>query len=455
MGKTFRLRRGLDLCLEGQPYNLLDEAPLPRHYAIKPSDFKFVRPKLIKRVGDRVLAGEPVAFDRKRPEIKFTSPVSGEIIEIVRGPKRRIEAIRILSDSSIEYIDFGTADPRSLSREQIIQRLLDSGLWAFIRQRPYGIIANPTDQPSSIFISGFDSAPLALDLHFAMSQHPPDLFQIGLEALRKLTNGPIHLNVDGTRPLPPAYHNAKGVEVNTFYGPHPAGNVSIQIHHIDPVIADKKVWHIGPQDVVTLGRLFAEGRVNPQRIVAVAGNAARVRKYYRTLYGTSVETLLNGKIANDHPVRVISGNLFNGTRIEPDGYLGFYDSQITVIYEVNEPEFLGWMMPEKPRPTVWNAFPWKILGDTCYDDYDSAMNGEERPFVASGIYEQYLPMDIFPEFLARAIIARDFDKMEQLGIREVVEEDLATCEFVCPSKQPLQQIIHNGIEMMLQEEGLL
>ncbi len=455
MGKTFRLRRGLDLCLEGRPYNLLDEAPLPRHYAVKPLDFKFVRPKLLKRPGDRVLAGEPVAFDRKRPEIKFSAPVSGEVIDIVRGPKRRIEAIRILADAEPEYVDFGPADPHALSREQIVERLLNSGLWVAIRQRPFGIIANPADRPSSIFISGFDTAPLAADLHFIMQHHDPALFQAGLDILRRLTDGPVHLNVDGSKPLPPAYAEAQGVERNTFYGPHPAGNVGVQIHHIDPVVGDKKVWYVGPQDVVAIGRLFVEGRMMPRRIVAVAGNGATVRKYYETLAGASIETLVQGKIATDRPLRYISGNLFNGTRIDPDGYLGFYDHQVTVIFEVDEPEFLGWMMPEKPRPTVWNAFPWKLLGETCYDDYDTSMNGEERPFVASGIYEKVLPMDIFPEFLARAIIARDFDKMEQLGIREVVEEDLATCEFICPSKQPFQQIIHQGIEMMLAEEGLL
>ncbi len=455
MGKTVVLRRGLSLCLDGQPYNFLDDAPLPRHYAIKPLDFKFVQAKLHKKVGDRVRAGEPVAYDRKHPEIQFTAPVSGEIVEIVRGPKRRIEEIRILSDAETEYVEFGAADPAGLSREQIVERLLQSGLWAFLRQRPYGIIARPNHKPAAIFISGFDSAPMAPDVHFVMRHYAPADFQAGLEVLRKLTDGPIHLNVDGNKPLPPAYKEAQGVERNTFYGPHPAGNVGVQIHHLEPVIGDKKVWYIGPQDVVALGRLFKEGRVRPERIVAVAGNGATRRVYYRTLVGAAIESLVKGKVVTDRPLRYISGNVFNGVQIEPTGYLGFYHTQVTVIFEAHEPEFLGWMMPEKPRPTVWNAFCWKVLGEDCYEDYDTMMNGEERPFVYSGIYEQYLPMDIFPEVLMRAILARDFEKMEKLGIKELEEEDLSTCEFVCPSKQPLQQILHQGIEMMLKDEGLI
>jgi Na+-transporting NADH:ubiquinone oxidoreductase subunit A len=451
MAKTIKLKRGLDIKLAGEANKIISDLPLPETFAIKPDNFIGVTPKLLVKQGDEVQAGTPLFINKGNEAVKFCSPVSGEVIDVIRGEKRKLLEVRILADKEIAYIDLNKANPADLNRDAVIDTILNSGAWPFIRQRPFGIIANPQEKPKSIFISAFDTNPLAPDNDFIIEQQGED-FQAGLIALQKLTDGKVHLNVHGDRTTSKVFTEARGVEINKFWGPHPAGNVGVQIHHIDAINKGDVVWYLYPQDVVIIGRLFNKGRFDASRVIALTGSQAETPKYYITTVGGAIKNILADGGVKDGKNRIISGNVLTGKRIAADGYLDFYDSQITVIPEGDDPEFMGWLMPGLNKFSMSRSFFSWLTPNKKYD-LNTNLHGEERPFVVTGEYEKVLPMDIYPVQLLKSILVEDIELMEKLGIYEVAEEDFALCEFICTSKIESQDIIQRGLELIRKEMG--
>ena len=450
MSKVITLRKGLDINLQGKPQASVSDAPQAALYGVSPLDFEGVTPKLLVKAGERVKAGTPLFFDKNDQRVLFTSPVSGCVAEIVRGEKRKVLAVTVTPDAERQYEDFGPADPTASSRGEIVEKLLRSGLWPMIVQRPYGIIADPSDEPRAIFVSAFDSAPLAPDYNFALREERSNL-QTGIEVLRKLTAGKVHLSVRAG--AEGDMLSLGGVELHTFRGKHPAGNVGVQIHHIAPVNKGEKVWTVNIQDLVIIGRLFNTGHADMTRTIAVTGSEVEKPAYVRTIAGARVDSILGGNVKAQQEgdsVRIISGNVLTGTKTAMDGFLGYYANQLTAIPEGDKYELLGWAMPRFGKFSVSRAYFSWLCPKKAYR-LDTNMNGGERPFVVTGLYEKYLPMDIYPMYLLKACLAGDIDKMENLGIYEVVEEDFALCEVVDPSKIDIQQIIRDGINLMIRE----
>ena len=447
MSKVIRISKGLDIKLLGEAEKKVTEVSSD-NFALKPPDFVDVFPKLFLKEGDEVKAGTPVFFNKYRDNIILTSPVSGKVTEIRRGAKRKMLEIRIESDGKMNYEDFGKADPASLSKEKIIEKLLKSGIWAYIRQRPYSVIADPKDEPKAIFISAFNSAPLAPDYDFVLDEES-QAFQAGLNALEKLTSGKIHLNINDGKTCSKTFLEAKGVQINRFARPHPAGNIGVQIHNIDPINKGDIVWYLNPQAVVTVGKLFLEGKYNASRIIALTGSEVKKPQYFKVIAGTLVTDLFKDNI-NKGNVRYISGNVLTGSKIEKDGYLGFYDDQITVIPEGDYFEFLGWSMPRFNKFSFSRTFVSWLFPNKKYR-LDTNLNGGQRAFVLTGEYEKVFPMNIYPMQLLKAIIVKDIDLMENLGIYEVDEEDFALCEFIDASKTEMQAIVREGLDYMRKE----
>ena len=445
MSKTIKLCKGLDIQLQGAAEKKTTVLPLASTYAVSPLDFQGVTPKMLVKVGDAVKAGTPLFFNKNNASVLFTSPVSGTVAAVVRGEKRRILAVEIAADSTIAYEEFATLDVKSASRDQIVELLLKSGLWTLLIQRPYGIIANPADMPKSIFVSAFDSAPLAPDYGYTLAEDQEAL-QKGFEVLARLTEGKVHLGYNAEAAAP----QFTGVELHAFKGKHPAGNVGVQIHHIDPINKGEKVWTVGYADVAIIGRLFLSGKVDMTRTIAVTGSQVAAPAYAKVVAGAKLESILAGNLVANAHARYISGNALTGRNVGAEGYLGYYSNQLTIIPEGDDYEFMGWAMPRFSKFSVSRAYFSWLFPNRKYN-LDTNMNGEERAFVVTGLYEKYLPMDIYPMHLLKAIMAGDLDKMEALGIYEVVEEDFALCEFVDPSKTEMQQIIRNGINLMIKE----
>jgi Na+-transporting NADH:ubiquinone oxidoreductase subunit A len=450
MTQKITLKRGFDIKIEGEALRFTNEQALSRTYAIKPKDFKGIVPKLALKAGEEVKAGEVLFYSKTDENLKFTSPVSGEIVEIKRGPKRVIEEIKILSDANIQYKQFGASNPSDLSDEEIKTKMLDAGCWPFVRQRPFSTIADFNDSPKAIFISGFDSAPLGVDYNYLLENEAKD-FNTGLEAISKLTEGKVHLGLDANAMNCDTLTHAKGVEVTEFDGPHPAGNVGIQIHHVDPIRKGDLVWYVNPYDLVIIGRLFNEGVYNTEKAIVLCGSEVEKRSYYKFRSGASIESIVSGNVTAGNN-RFISGNVLTGTQIPADGFLSFYDYQVTVIPEGDESEFLGWLIPSYPRPSNSMTLPAYLKPNAVYK-VNTNQHGEERALVLYGEYEKVLPMDIFPTHLVSKCMAEsmDIEWLEKLGIYEVAPEDMALCEFVCTSKVPVQELIEKGLVLVENE----
>lgn len=450
MSKIIKLRKGLDINLQGKAAESLVEVPMAGEYAVSPLDFEGVIPKLLVKAGDKVKAGTPLFFDKKDSRVLFTSPVSGTVSAVNRGEKRKVLNVTVAADATQEYETFPTLDLRKANRSEVIEVLLKSGLWTMIRQRPYGIIANPDDAPKSIFVSAFDSAPLAPDMNFVL-RGEKDAVQKGLEVLGKLTDGKVHLSMRAKAEGDMA--SMKGVELHSFEGKHPVGNVGVQIHHIDPIAKGDIVWTAGIQDVAAIGRLFLGGKVDLHKTVALTGSEAAEPKYYRIVSGAPVASVVSGNIkpqAEGDKVRIISGNVLTGKKVGESDFITADANQITIIPEGDKYELLGWAAPRFGKFSVSRSyFSW--LCPRKEYRLDTNLNGGVRPFVVTGLFEEYLPMDIYPMYLFKAIMANDIDKMENLGIYEIVEEDVALCEFVDPSKTELQQLVRDGINLMIKE----
>lgn len=448
MSETIKLRKGLNIKLKGSAKPEVETLPLPSKVALKPTDFQGLMPKLKVKADDLVKAGEALFFDKYHPEIQYTAPVGGKVVSVNRGERRKILEIVIETDIKAGSVEFKKADPKKLSGNEVKELLLESGIWPFIKRRPYGVIASPAEKPLSIHISTFDTAPLAPDYCFIL-QDQMETFQTGIDALTRLTDGMVYLGVKPDS----AFTKIKNAEINTFSGPHPAGNVGIQIANTKPINKGDVVWTVNVQDVLFIGRLFETGKVDFTKVFALTGSEVENPKYYKTVAGSPVASITGGKLKKSTgKQRIISGNVLTGTQVSNQCYLGYYDSQVTVIPEGDNYEFLGWAMPRLNRYSFSHAYFSWLTGKKSYIA-DANLNGEERAFVVTGQYDKVVPMDILPVHLMKAIIADDIDKMEQLGIYEVVEEDLALCEFICTSKIEVQKLIRKGINLMIKEMG--
>jgi Na+-transporting NADH:ubiquinone oxidoreductase subunit A len=447
MNKVIKIKKGLDIPLAGEAEKIIKDLSSD-HYAVKPTDFHGVFPKMLVKEGDMVEAGTPLFFNKYNEKILFTSPVSGKVTEIRRGNKRVLEEIRIEADGKNQHADYGTSDPKNLKRDEIINQLVKSGIWPAIRQRPYSTIANPEDTPKAIYIAAFDTAPLAPDYDFIL-HGKGELFQTGLDALAKLTHGKVHLNIHNQHTTTGVFLNSKIVQINTFSGPHPSGNISVHIAHTDPINKGDIVWYINPQDVLIMGRLFLEGIYAPSMIVALTGSEVHKPVYYKITRGVSVRNMLKNN-TSEAKCRVISGNVLTGSKILSDGYIGFYDNQVTVIPEGNYYEMLGWALPGFGKYSFHRSF-FSWLSKSKKYRMDTNLHGGNRAFVMTGKYEQVMPMDILPMQLLKACMIKDIDLMEGLGIYEVDEEDFALCEFIDTSKTEMQAIIREGLDLMRKE----
>jgi len=450
MAEAIKIKKGLDIKMNGQAEKTISEVPRAKTFAIKPGDWHGLTPKIIPKLCDPVKVGTPIFFDKYHPEIKFTSPVSGILSSINRGERRRIVEVVIEDDGKDTQEKFLQGDPADLKREQIVENLLESGLWTVIRQRPYKVIARPGKPPKSIFISAFDTSPLAPDYNFLLKDMEED-FQWGVNVLKQLTVGNVYLNLDGRNPGNKTLTSVKGVELNHFKGPHPTGNVGIQIHNLDPINKGEIVWTVNPQDVVAIGRLFKTGKYDPSIVVAITGSRVQKPAYVKTIRGTAIAPLIENNLMEGEN-RVISGNVLAGRKIDAEnGYLGSLHSHITVIPEGNYHELFGWILPGFKKFSVSRSFASTWLRPNRKFDLDTNYHGGERAFVMTGEYEKVLPMDIYPMQLLKSILVNDIDKMEQLGIYEVAEEDLALCEFVCTSKTPVTKILRDGLRSLRRE----
>ena len=451
MSKTVRLKKGLNIKLVGEADKVKVDLDAPQTVALKPTDFHGLFPKVVLKPGDKVKVGDVIFYDKYNESVKFVSPVSGEFDEIVRGEKRKILEVRIKNDGKNDAVKNDPVDLSKASREDVKKAMLDKGLWPFLVQRPIDIVADPKVEPKAIFISGFDSAPLAPDMDFII--HGKDEhFQKGLDAIAKLTDGKVHLTLNADVPADPAFKNAKNVQVNKIAGKHPAGNVGTQIHYFDPIARGEFVFTIKPQDVVTIGKFFAEGVFDPTRIIAFTGSEAKNRKYYRTIIGAELSGLLKDNLEAEN-VRIISGNALTGDNAGRDGYLGFYHSQITVLPEGDDYKFFltkGWLGPGLDKFSSHRLFPTWLFPNKKYR-LDTNMNGEERGFVVTGEMEKVFPFHILPMQLIKAVMTDDIDSMEQLGIYEIAPEDFALCEYVCTSKIPIQEKIREGLDLIQEE----
>lgn len=451
MGKFIRLKKGFTINLAGKAAPKVVETDQPETFVIKPTDFYGIYlPKTVVNVGDQVKAGSPLFHDKRHEQIVFTAPVSGEIVEIKRGEKRKLLEIKILADKKVEHASFrkySVSDISNAPASDIKEQLLASGVWTNLVQRPFGIVADPGATPKAIHISAFDSHPLAPD-YSILYKGQDQFFQVGVDVLKKLTAGLVHVNTHASSELPTVFAQVKGVEVNKFSGLHPVGCVGVQIHHIDPINKGDVVWTISPAGVIQIGKLFLNGVYDASKLVAVTGSEVKNPQYYKTYTGASIKKFIDGNLNNDH-VRVISGNALTGTAIGKDGHIGFFDQHITVLPEGDYAEFVGWITPGARKLSFQRALGLlSFLSPGKERVLDTNTHGEPRAFVQSGVFEQVTPMDVLPTHLIKSIMAQDIDEMEALGIYEVIEEDLALCEFVDVSKHNVQEIIREGIELV-------
>jgi Na+-transporting NADH:ubiquinone oxidoreductase subunit A len=446
MSKNVKIRKGANIKLEGVAEKTTIETIMPSSFALRPTDFRGLVPKMLLKEGAEVKLGTPIFFNKADERIKFVSPVNGEIAEIVRGEKRKILEIRIVADKDQKIV---AGNPIDMSNgDKIKEALLANGFWPFIKRRPYDIMAKPDESPKAIFVSGFDSAPLGADLSYIL-EGSKDHFQKGLDALAMLTTGKVHLGVKAGDSGVVA--NASNVEKNTFSGPHPAGNVGIQIHHIDPVNKGEVVWTVDAQAVAMMGRFLATSVADFSKTVTLAGSGVKTPQYLKSWIGASMSSLLDGRMQQGD-FRIISGNVLSGDKVEMDGYLGFFSNVVTVIPEGREPQFLGWLAPNFHKFSLSHSYFSWLMPKKKYS-LNTNLNGEDRAYVMSGQYEDVLPMDIYPVHLIKSIMTNDIEKMEALGIYEVAPEDFALCEFACTSKTPVQRLIMQGIDAAIEELG--
>ena len=447
MHRVVKISKGLNINLKGAPVAEMTSVEAAKLYALMPADFTRVTPKVVVKPEDTVKAGEPLFVDKANPELQFVSPVSGKVVAVNRGERRRVLSVVVESDGKFESVEYKAKDVLSLSSDEVKADLLKAGMFAFMRQRPYDVIANPSDAPRAIYVSAFDSKPLAVNFEVALKGNEED-FQTGLDALSRIA--PVHLGICACQKST-ALLVAKNVTTTIFKGPHPAGNVGVQINKTAPVNKGEIVWTIGAEEVIFIGRLFNKGKVDFTRTVALAGSEVKNPSYSKVVLGAQISTLVEGRLENNHELRVIDGNVLTGKKTAADGFLGAFSTEVTVIPEIlNDADILGWAAPRFGMySTSRSYFSW-LFPKRKYT-IDARIKGGERHMIMSGEYDKVFPMDIYPEYLVKAIIAGDIDRMEALGIYEVAPEDFAVAEFVCSSKLELQRIVRQGLDMLRKE----
>ena len=448
MANLIKLRKGLDINLKGKATAEVMSVKEPGFYALCPDDFTGVTPKVVVKEQEYVMAGGPLFIDKNHPEVKFVSPVSGVVTSVERGARRKVMSITVEAAPEQDFEEFGKKNVVSMDGDAVKAALQDAGMFAFIKQRPYDVIADPTVAPRAIFVSAFDSNPLAPDFEIALKGEEAH-FQTGLDALAKIATTYLSISVNQKNA---ALTQAKHVTLTVFDGPHPAGNVGVQINHIAPVNKGETVWTIDPQAVIFIGRLFNTGRVDLTRTVAITGSEVKKPAYCKLKIGALLTDVLANNVNKDKVLRYISGNPLTGKQIPANGFLGAFHSQVTVIPEGSDiHEMLGWIMPRCDQFSVNHSYFSWLMGKKKEYVLDARVKGGERHMIMSNEYDKVLPMDILPEYLIKAIIAGDIDRMEQLGIYEVAPEDFALCEFVCSSKMELQRIVREGLDMLRRE----
>ena len=449
MSNNIYLKKGLNIPISGAAAQNTRKVIVPDVVAVKPTDFSGFIPKLLVREGDKVLAGTPVLADKMSQSILLTSPVSGTVAQVVRGEKRKLLEVRIKADEKQEFVDFGVKKPAQMSAAEIKEAILAAGLWPAITQRPYGIIANPEIKPKAIFVSAFNTAPLAANPEFALKDEVENI-QTAINALAKLTDGGVHISLNAENYSGTPFHKLENVIQHIFSGKHPAGNVGVQIHHISPIKKGETVWTVSLMMLAAIGKLFNTGKCDLRRKIAVTGPMAIEPAYVEGYPGISMKDIKEFYNPKEN-LRFVSGDALSGTNVTVEGFLGFNDNQITILKEGDSYELLGWAKPV--RSSQFSAsrtyFSWLTPKKTY--NMDTNLHGGPRAFVVNDVYSKVLPMDIYPVYLLKACLAQDIDKMEKYGIYEVLEEDLALCEYVCPSKIYIQQIITDGIALMLKE----
>lgn len=451
MSRKIRIKKGADIRLKGRPTQTVDAAASTATCAVQPPNYHGITPKLEVKEGSAVQAGSPLFFSKEAPAMKFLSPTSGKVKSIVRGAKRRILAVIVESDGKNDAVALDKIDVASASAEVIRKAMLSHGMFPFVEQRPFADVANPDDTPRSIHVSGFDSAPLAPDMEIVLKGRM-EAFQNGIYALSALVGGnAIHL---GIRPEQTIYSGLKNVELTSFDGPHPAGNVGVQVHHTLPINKGETLWTMHAEDVANLGETLVSGVYTSKRTIAATGSEHPHPRYLQTHLGCELSSLTNGM--NDASVRVISGNPLTGTHAAADGYLGGLDHQITLLPEGNDPKFLltaGWLSPGLDKFSLSKSYPTWLMPKSKEFVMDTNTGGEERAFVVTGQYEPVFPFDIYPVQLIKSIMANDIDAMEKLGIYEVAPEDFALCEYACTSKIDVQDIVREGLDNLKKELG--
>ncbi len=450
MSKDIKITKGLDIKLVGAAEQNTSKAVLSNVYAINLNDFHGLTPKMLLKEGGEVKAGEALFYDKNKEDMMFVSPVSGELVEIERGARRRILSLRILADKEQETVANIILDVEKASKDDIKAYLLKTGCWPFIIQRPYSVIADPDDNPKAIFVSGYATAPLAANPDYVLQGKEKEL-QAAITALGKLTAGKVHVSVEKSSSSP--LTGLSGIELHRVTGPHPAGLVGTQINKIDPINKGETVWTISPQDLVIIGELLLTGKFNAQRTIALVGSSVKKPQYYTTKIGAEVSTFLYASGVNEERFRVINGDVLTGTKSKQDGYLGYYNNTVSCIPEGDDYEFFGWNKPVFNKISATRALTFSWLQPNKKYDLTTNTNGEHRAFVVTGMYEKVFPMDIFPMQLLKACMVKDLDEMEQLGLYEVAPEDFSLTEFVCISKQPHQQIIREGLDLLQKEIG--
>ena len=453
---THKLKKGYEIKLAGTAEKTLVNAEKPKLFASQPFDILGLKPRLEVEEGSDVKIGSPLYNNKEKPEIKFVSPASGKVVQINRGERRKIAEVVIESDGTDSAIDFGsyTVDKLdNLGVDEVKKKLLDAGMWPLIRQRPFSKVADPDVLPRDIFITGMDTAPLVADPEFIL-QGEEENFNAGLKIIKHLTEGKIYLSLNGAiKDHLPFLVNPDGVEVHEFYGKHPAGNLSVHIHHIAPINAGDIVWYINAVDIPLIGKLFLTGKFPTERIIAVSGSTVKpdTRKYYRTWVGANVQTLINERNLEEELVRIITGNILRGRKISENGFVGFYNRTLTVIPDSKKRELFGWLTLGLDQESFSRTFLSRFFPRKEYIK-DTRLHGGKRAFIQTGDYEKMLPMDIYPAHLVKSIMAGEIEDMLALGLLEVDDEDFALCTYICPSKIDFGIHIRQGLDI-LEREG--
>lgn len=450
MKTLYKIKKGLDLTLKGEAVAELTTAALSGEYAVMPTDFPGIVPRTVVKEGDSVLAGQTLFVDKATERIHFVSPVSGTVVGVERGERRKLLRFRVKANENQEFKDFGVKDLTRLSADDVKALMLESGIFAFVRQRPYDVIACPSDAPKAIFISTFSKMPLAANFSFVSKGLEQD-FKLGVRTLAKLAK--VHLGIC------PEQINSdllpiEEAEVSVFDGPNPSGNVGVHINHVSPINKGEVVWTIGAEMVITLGRLIRTGKVSLTRRIAVAGACVKSPVYVETIVGTSLADLFKGQIENTEHVRIINGNPFVGYKSTLNDFLGAFSTEVCAIPEGDDVnEAFGWIAPRfNDFSTNHSYFSW-LLGKKRAYNLDCRIKGGERHMIMSAEYERVFPMDIYPSYLIKAIITGDIDRQEALGIYEVAPEDFAVAEFIDSSKLELQRIVREGLDILRKENA--